>query len=194
MPKQGKNIYLRKDGRCEGRFIKDRIAGKTHYGYVFGKTYEEAEKKLKDISSENIATIHNHTGSFVELAGEWILLRTPQLKTSSIAKYTNLLDLYLLPIFGEQQICAITRSDIIQLSRNLLMTGGVKGKGLTPKTVNSILSLLRNILEFAAREKGIPTADTKDISVRQPQKNHTDTKPRGTATVKRVLTGESDAV
>ena len=50
------------------------------------------------------------------------------------------------------------------------MTGGAKGKGLAPKTVNSILSLLRNILEFAAREKGIPIADTKDISVKQPQK------------------------
>lgn len=54
MPKQGKNIYLRKDGRWEGRFIKDRIAGKTHYGYVFGKTYEEAERKLNGVSSENI--------------------------------------------------------------------------------------------------------------------------------------------
>lgn len=170
MPKQGRNIYLRKDGRWEGRFVKDRIAGKTHYGYVFGKTYEEAERKLNDASSENIATIHNHKGSFAELAGEWILLRTPQLKTSSIAKYTNLLDLYLLPIFGEQQIRAITRFDIIQLSHNLLMTGGAKGNGLAPKTVNSILSLLRNILEFAAREKGIPIADTKDISVKQPQK------------------------
>ena len=50
MPKQGKNIYLRKDGRWEGRFIKDRIAGKPHFGYVFGKTYEEAERKLNAVS------------------------------------------------------------------------------------------------------------------------------------------------
>lgn len=47
MPKQGKNIYLRKDGRWEGRYIKDRISGKTHYGYVFGKSYEEAEQKFE---------------------------------------------------------------------------------------------------------------------------------------------------
>ena len=52
MPKQGKNIYLRKDGRWEGRFIKDRIDGKAHYGYVFGRTYEEAEQKLNAASSE----------------------------------------------------------------------------------------------------------------------------------------------
>ncbi len=170
MPKQGKNIYLKKDGRWEGRFIKERIDGKAHYGYVFGKTYEEAEQKLNDCSSKNTEAFYNYKGSFTELADEWILLKTPQLKISSIARYTNLLTLYLLPVFGKQEICSITRSDVILLSQNLLMTGGAKGKGLAPKTVNSILSLLRNILEFAAREKGMPVADTKDIYVRQPQK------------------------
>lgn len=170
MPKQRKNIYLRKDGRWEGRFIKDRIAGKIHYGYVFGKSYEEAERKLNTVSHVTTTTTQNQDGLFAELAKEWILQRSPQLKTSSIAKYTNLLDLYLLPIFGNQRISAITRSEIVQLSSNLLTTGGTKGKGLAPKTVNSILSLLRNILEFAAREKDIPIADTKDIAVKQPQK------------------------
>lgn len=147
MPKQGKNIYLRKDGRWEGRFIKDRIAGKPHYGYVFGKTYEEAERKLNAVSPVVATITQNQDNPFVEIANERLCRRSPQLKTSSIAKYTNLLDLYLLPIFGERQIVAITRSEIIQLSSDLLMTGGAKGKGLAPKTVNSILSLLRNILE-----------------------------------------------
>ena len=47
MPRQGKNIYQRKDGRWEGRYSKGKIDGKTRYGYVFGKTYEEAEEKLE---------------------------------------------------------------------------------------------------------------------------------------------------
>lgn len=170
MPKQGKNIYLRKDGRWEGRFIKARVDGKAHYGYVFGKSYEEAEQKLNAVSSEKKISAPIHNRSFDRIANEWLLLRTPQLKTSSIAKYTNMLNLYLLPNWGNQQIFNISRSDIIQWSRGLLTTGGVKGEGLAPKTVNSVLSLMRNILEFAAREKGIPTADTKDISVKQPQK------------------------
>ena len=70
MPKQKKNIYLRKDGRWEGRFIKDRIAGKTHYGYVFGKSYEEAELKLEAASAEKSALIHRKEGSFAELSNE----------------------------------------------------------------------------------------------------------------------------
>jgi len=46
MPKQGKNIYLRKDRRWEGRYINGRIDGRIRYGYVFGKTYEDALNKL----------------------------------------------------------------------------------------------------------------------------------------------------
>ncbi len=37
MPRQGKNIYLRKDGRWEGRYQKDKINGKTKYGLCFWK-------------------------------------------------------------------------------------------------------------------------------------------------------------
>ena len=170
MPKQGKNIYLRKDGRWEGRFIKDRIAGKTHYGYVFGKTYEEAKQKLETASSENTVSVHGREDSFAGLANEWLHLKVPQLKVSSVAKYTNLLNLYLVPEYGNKQVSSISRSDIIQWSRELLISGGAKDEGLAPKTVNSILSLMRNIMAYTAREKGILTADIKDISVKQPQK------------------------
>lgn len=37
MPRQEKNIYLRKDGRWEGRYQKDKINGKTKYGLCFWK-------------------------------------------------------------------------------------------------------------------------------------------------------------
>ena len=44
--KTGNNIRLRKDGRYEARYIKDRTAdGKIIYGYCYGKTEEEAASK-----------------------------------------------------------------------------------------------------------------------------------------------------
>ena len=40
MSKRGENIYKRKDGRWEGRYIKDRTAaGKAVYGYVYARSY-----------------------------------------------------------------------------------------------------------------------------------------------------------
>ena len=44
MPKKGENIYKRKDGRWEGRYIKSHTyTGKIIYGYVYAKTYRESE-------------------------------------------------------------------------------------------------------------------------------------------------------
>ena len=42
MSKKGENIYKRKDGRWEARYIKKhRPNGKAVYGYCYGKTYRE---------------------------------------------------------------------------------------------------------------------------------------------------------
>ena len=47
MSRRGENIYKRKDGRWEGRYIKGYDAeGKAKPGYVYGKTYKEAKEKL----------------------------------------------------------------------------------------------------------------------------------------------------
>lgn len=49
MPKKGENIYKRKDGRWEGRYIKARTnEGKIIYGYVYSRTYRETKIKLKE--------------------------------------------------------------------------------------------------------------------------------------------------
>ena len=47
MSKKGENIYKRKDGRWDGRYIRLRnIGGKAEYGYIYGKSYAEVKKKL----------------------------------------------------------------------------------------------------------------------------------------------------
>lgn len=170
MPRQGKNIYLRKDGRWEGRYQKDKINGKTQYGYVFGKTYEETEQKLDAVKAELKSPKSLSIFSFESVSLEWLYAQKPQLKTSSYAKYANLLNSYLIPSFGDIPIQSITRSEALRFSRELLMSGGMSGQGLSPKTVNSIVSVLSNVLEYASRELAISTAFIGDISVRQPQK------------------------
>ena len=49
MPRKGENIYKRKDGRWEARYIKGYGEdGKAVYGYVFGKSYLETKRKRND--------------------------------------------------------------------------------------------------------------------------------------------------
>ena len=40
--KKGENIFKRKDGRWEARYIKGyELSGKIKYGFCYGKTYKE---------------------------------------------------------------------------------------------------------------------------------------------------------
>lgn len=42
MSKRGENIYKRKDGRWEGRYLKPD----KKYGYIYANTYKEVKEKL----------------------------------------------------------------------------------------------------------------------------------------------------
>ena len=169
MPRHGKNIYQRKDGRWEGRYSKGKIEEKTKYGYVFGKTYEETEKKLEAVL-ESVQSLGSSVTSFKNVASEWLRQQQPELKASSYSKYANMLRLYLNPRFGSAAIQDISRNEVQQFSRDLLLTGGKAKTGLAPKTVNSAISILKNILEYARKERGLHVADIKDVSVREQKK------------------------
>ena len=171
MPKNGYNIYQRKDGRWEGSYVKGRKNGKICYGYVFGKTQEETLEKLRSFSKMPLEPGCNTEGmSFKIIAYEWFNTQKVLIKTSSAAKYSNILNLYLVPAYKHQSICDISHKDVMSYSRNLLMSGGVKANGLSPKTVNGILSVLKSVFKYARREKLLSVADISDICVKQPQR------------------------
>lgn len=111
MPKQGKNIYLRKDGRWEGRYIRERVSGQVRYGYVFGKSYEEALGKLVQATDQSTDTQNLPSITFGAISSEWLAVQTPELKASSVAQYRNLLNSYILPQFSTSIIQEIQRSE-----------------------------------------------------------------------------------
>lgn len=55
MARKGENIYKRKDGRLEGRYISSYDnAGKAKYSYVYAKTYSEVKQKLSSVKVGSI--------------------------------------------------------------------------------------------------------------------------------------------
>ncbi len=180
MPRRGENIYKRKDGRWEARYIKGHTNRKAKYGYIYARTYKEVKEKLCKISgtvgefkeqSTDISAIKKQCkASFKEVALEWIETIKPQLKKSSIVKYTNVLSTYLFPYFGESTIEDITKEDIANYSNTLLFSGGQKGNGLSPGTVNSVISVLKGIFGYASQHEKLLVADIGRFSVKQPQK------------------------
>lgn len=178
MSRTGENIYKRKDGRWEGRYIKGYSNRKIMYGYVYAKTYKDVKEKLyniyaslKEDEKEFILMEKQQTDiRFKQIAIAWIKVLKPQLKESSIVKYTNILATYLFPYFGNSIIETVTREDIINFSNELLYFGGRKGNGLSRNTVNSILSVLKSVFVYAEQHEKLDVTDISRFSFKQPQK------------------------
>lgn len=176
MPRKGENIYKRKDGRWEGRYIKSRTqTGKATYGYVYAKTYRDVKTKLADkisLKSETAAAIpvEAETDLFESVAKEWFDSIKTQVKESTSNKYWNLLNSYILPNFGKKNLLEITYDYVYEQCNQLLKTGGKKGTGLSAKTVSDILSLIRNILRFAIQKGMMVACDAQSIHVKRQTK------------------------
>ena len=68
MPRKGENIYKRKDGRWEGRYICGKKPdGKKKYGSVYGKTYMEVKQKLIQIKA--VTKIDFNSWCYVKITG-----------------------------------------------------------------------------------------------------------------------------
>ncbi len=53
MSRRGENIYKRKDGRWEARYLYTKDStGNPKYRYLYAKTYKEVKAKLNDLIVE----------------------------------------------------------------------------------------------------------------------------------------------
>ena len=116
-------------------------------------SYRNSEmlEQINEIAAYSSKLSTDSGTSFESLSMEWLVAQKPQLKASSVAKYTNILTSYLIPRYGKMSVDSIARIEVVEHSRELLIAGGVKSNGLSPKTVNSILSVMKNIFAYAER-------------------------------------------
>ena len=78
--RKGENIFKRKDGRWEARYIKGyELSGKIKYGFCYGKTYKEAKEKVSKHKAALLAGKPTpQTGTrhrFAFYCDEWLRLR-----------------------------------------------------------------------------------------------------------------------
>ncbi len=154
---RGENVFQRKDGRYEARYIKGRRAdGRPLYGFCYGRTYEEAKDKA-DRARERIertepAAQKAKPGQRPDMAcfcDRWLSANSARLKPSSRAKYRTDIENHIKPFFGEKLPGEILPEEIDGFTQSLLT-----GKGLSPKTVRSILTLFHSILSYTGKRSG----------------------------------------
>ena len=113
MPKTGENIYKRKDGRWEGRYIKERVNGKAKYGTVYAKNYREVKAKLEEAKRTQTQRPAVMAGKVEDISNCWLYEMSLTLKESSRNKYKDILYRYILPKFGAEELSEISNQSVL---------------------------------------------------------------------------------
>ena len=172
MPKKGENIYKRKDGRWEGRYIKHHTPeGKAKYGYVYARTYTAAKKLLldKQIANENGSL--ESTGKTIcydQVLNEWMQHIHLQVKESTYSRYFHLVRNHIKPELGSYQLNRINSQLIERYVEQLLNNGRLDGTGgLSPKTVSDITAIIKSSMEFARYHNYNISCDLSRLSIKK---------------------------
>ena len=89
------NIYKRKDGRWEARYIKGiKADGKKLYGSVYGKTYAEAKDKQAKFIIERSSPKQSEKITLSELTHEWLGSIENSVKKTTYQKYRSIIKNY----------------------------------------------------------------------------------------------------
>ena len=157
--KDNEKVYLRKDGRYCAKYKKGvKANGETIYGYVYGKSEEEAiTKRQETINSLIIIDRSLFSGDIYY----WLKSVKISCKISSYSNYEYTCYSHLIPYFGIYKRKQINKNMINEFTEKLL------GKGLDTKTVKDILIILGQILKYVNIPISItmPKMKKKDIQV-----------------------------
>ena len=151
MSKKGENIYKRKDGRWEARYIKGYdFSGRARYVSCYGRTYREAREKLNAAKAALLQGNLPAPGSrkrFGTYCDEWLCLNKTRFKESTYEKYETALEKHIKPGLGGCAVSALSTALVGRFGQELL------DDGLSPKTVRDILTVVHAVLAYTQTQE-----------------------------------------
>lgn len=159
MPRRGENVYKRKDGRWEGRFIcAYRADGSAVYKSIYGRSYNEVHEKMVCCKSE---LAKKKTGSCAltikEISIQWLAQNRFSVRKSTHVRYSLIVEKHIIPKLGAIRVDRLTVNHLSDFVTAEMTSGRVDGKGgLSPKTVRDITTILRSILKQIQRRYNLP--------------------------------------
>ena len=169
MARHGENIYKRKDGRYEGRYVIGKTDfGRTRFGYVYGYQYAEVKRELLLKKAEQAQSIRPDNGGCKCCLDEWLrqwmeseLLGS--VKPSSYQTYENLIYRYLMPAFGKVRVSSVSPAMINDWIEKMT------DSGLSHSTIKGAYRLLSAAMRYALDEGLIRKNPCRKIRIQRPE-------------------------
>ena len=139
---KGENIFRRRDGRWEARYIKGReLSGKIKYGYCYGKTYREAKEKAakRKAALANGAPLPTARTQkpFSSYCLEWLHTKKCTVKESTYIKYST----------------AVNKHDILVVLHGILKFASSKFAGSFPAVEINYPKIGKKEMRVLSREE-----------------------------------------
>ena len=151
MPRKGENIYKRKDGRWEARYIHHYENGKAKYRSVYADSYTRVKARRNEelVKLENMRVYSvKQLGTLDDICILWLNSRKPKVKESTYTRYARIVNKYILPNYTIRKLTMIdTRA--VNIFLNYLKTT------LSDKTVSDIRCVFLSIWNYG-KENGYP--------------------------------------
>ena len=153
MARRGENIYRRKDGRYEGRYvIGKRTDGKTKFGYVYGYQYADVKYHLalkKALRPDRQPAVREAGPLLGDWLQEWLETEIMgSIKISSYQRYVSQIRRHILPKLGKIRLGNLTAG-----MAQCFLAGLLEG-GLSARTASGVFRLLSAALR-SAQEEGL---------------------------------------
>ncbi len=125
------------------------------------------------------------TPTLREFCQTWVTERAPEWRRSHQVVVHSTLNGRILPALGDKPVSAIQKAELMAFRAALTQLPGRAGRtGLSPKRVNNVMGLVRQILADAAERYGFtsPAANVKPLKVKR-----SEVKPFSLAEVQNIL-------
>lgn len=172
MSRRGDNIRKRKDGRWEGRYIISReLNGKAVYRSVYGKTFTEVKKKLKEKES-----ILQHSSKYTletldDAAISWLNTIKQSKKYSTYVKYENIYTKHIKDVFGKILLSNINEQKCVNFINSKRIVNINDSIGLSNSTLYSIKNVLTQIIKHGTDNKSFMITNERTINRNQKKLN-----------------------
>ena len=152
--RRGENIYKRKDGRWEARIImKYDEQDKPCYKSFYASSYTEVKEKVKSYQKQEIKPKTITCKTVDEVCNEWLESMRVRIKQSTYALYYTKITKHIIPYFKDIKVDKVSNDMVNRFIREKSENGRLnKQGGLSPKTINDLVSMLNQILIFAQKK------------------------------------------
>ena len=149
MPRHGENIYKRRDGRYEGRYVIGKTSmGKTRFGYIYGYQYAAVRNQLLQRKAEQLKkqndSITGCTLLLKDLLQHWLENEViGRVKQSSYQTYVRQINAHLISKLGNLMLSEISSPVIYQFIAQL------EASNMAYNSIKSVVRLLNAPLRYA---------------------------------------------